>query len=1073
MEIEKTLNKEQQKAIRHDAGPLLIVAGAGTGKTTVITQRIAWLIDEKKASPDEILALTFTEKAAGEMEERVDRLLPYGYVDLWISTFHSFAERILRAHALDIGLPNNSRLLDTTAQWMLVHKHLDAFALEYYKPLGNPTKFIHALLTHFSRLKDENIMPEEYLAYAESLQGDTDNAEYVERRKKSKNKKHSVQKNKEPIIESAIVPEDDPARVMEVACAYHTYQRLLAEESAMDFGDLISNTLTLFKKRPAILERYRRQFRYLLVDEFQDTNMAQYELVKLLAAPKNNLTVVADDDQSIYRFRGASMSNIVAFTKDYAGVTSVFLTTNYRSRQNILDYAYRFIQLNNPNRLEWHMAKDSKFEAQNAKQIARKTKTKKIQSGDGARQKNDNPLPTTHSRQPNQEIDEAVKGLGNISKKLIASEKGRGMIEHIHAATLDDEVRLVVEKILELRDTNSDTSWNDYAILVRANATATPFLTALERMGISYQFVASKGLYARPIVLDILAYIRLLDDYHESAAVYRVLANPLFGVDDADIIKLTVHARKKAISLFAVLEQSASIYGVSEKTYAAIAKFRQLVQKHTALARTGSVTHVVIAFLEDSGYLQSISAKDSKENQEMISALNQFYKRMQAFENEEDDKTSRNFLAFVELERQAGEEGSLASVADEGPEAVRVLTVHAAKGLESRYVFVVNMVDKRFPTLERKDSIEVPQSLVKEIVPEGDAHLEEERRLFYVAMTRAREGLFFTSADDYGGVRKKKLSRFMHEIGFGVAEEKENKEMVRAAGNAYMRLLQKGARIETQDFASLQPPHRFSFTQLKAYENCPWQYRFAHILKIPLRGKAVFSYGQSMHGTLQHIYALAQKRMAQQEKAPTLFDAQKKKEAVKKNTLGSLVAKQEVLDFFEEKWIDDWYESAEQKKKYFQQGKEALAGWYEKEKDALFATLFIEKGFSMKVAVGAEYFTVSGKIDRVDAVDGKLRIIDYKTGIAKEELAPDDKDQLLIYQMAASEIFDDPIEELTFYYLDKQKQISFIGSDKDLERQREKMSRTIAQIRTMRFPPKPGRMCKFCDFREICEFRAS
>lgn len=259
----ENLNTEQLQAVTHQAGPLLIVAGAGTGKTTVVTRRIAWLIQQKLAEPDEILALTFTEKAASEMEERVDLLMPLGYVDFWISTFHAFCERILKQHALEIGLANDFELLDDTKQWILVHKNLDKFKLDYYRPLGNPSKFIGALLQHFSRCKDELISPEDYLKYAQDLQLSDGNAE--------------------------LIPSEDKAaeikRITELAEAYHVYQKLLLDNDYLDFGDLINYTLDLFKRRPNILEFYRRKFKYILVDEFQDTNFAQYELVKLLAQP--------------------------------------------------------------------------------------------------------------------------------------------------------------------------------------------------------------------------------------------------------------------------------------------------------------------------------------------------------------------------------------------------------------------------------------------------------------------------------------------------------------------------------------------------------------------------------------------------------------------------------------------------------------------------------------------------------------------------------------------------------------------------------------------------------------------
>ncbi len=334
------LNLAQKQAVTHDKGPAILIAGAGTGKTTVITERIAYLIEQNKAKPEEILAVTFTEKAASEMAERVDKLLPLGYAELWIHTFHGFCEKVLKNYAIDIGLPNDFKLLDTTATWLLVRQNLDKFNLDYYQPIGSPTRFIHALITHFSRCKDEVVYPEEYLQYAEATHLNTDQAG-----------------DREEI-------EQETLRVREVANAYHVYQQLLLEKNSLDFGDLINYTLRLFQKRPVILKKFREQFKYILVDEFQDTNWAQYELIKLLAAPQNNIMVVGDDDQAIYKFRGAAISNILSFKKDYTKknqpLTEIFLTDNYRSGQKILDTAYNFIQLNNPDRLEYQYQRSRK-----------------------------------------------------------------------------------------------------------------------------------------------------------------------------------------------------------------------------------------------------------------------------------------------------------------------------------------------------------------------------------------------------------------------------------------------------------------------------------------------------------------------------------------------------------------------------------------------------------------------------------------------------------------------------------------------------------------------------------------
>jgi DNA helicase-2/ATP-dependent DNA helicase PcrA len=280
------------------------------------------------------------------MQERADLLLPMGYVDTWISTFHSFCERILKNHALDIGLSNDFKLLDDVGQWVLVLKNFEKFTLDYYRPLGSPNRFISALLKHFSRCKDELIAPEDYLKYSEELKLSADNPDGVKhRREKPENRKTGKP-------ESDLSDSSETLRIQEVANAYHVYQKLLLDNNFLDFGDLINYTLELFQKRPNILKFYQNKFKFLMVDEFQDTNFAQYQLVKLLAGAAQNLTVVGDDDQSIYKFRGASVSNILKFKEDYKGTKQITLVENYRSAQNILDLAYNFIQANNPDRLE-------------------------------------------------------------------------------------------------------------------------------------------------------------------------------------------------------------------------------------------------------------------------------------------------------------------------------------------------------------------------------------------------------------------------------------------------------------------------------------------------------------------------------------------------------------------------------------------------------------------------------------------------------------------------------------------------------------------------------------------------
>lgn len=952
----------------HNKGPLLIVAGAGTGKTTVITQKTAYLIEKGEAKPEEILVVTFTDKAAEELEERIDKLLDFGYADLWVSTFHSFCERVLRDHALDIGLPADFKILDQTAAWLMIRQNLDDFNLDYYRPLGNPTKFIQALISHFSHCKDQGTYPEDYLEYADKLKTRDD------------------------------APEDNETeRIKEVANAYHVYQRLLLKNSVLDFGDLINYCLKLFKERPLILQKYRDKFKYILVDEFQDTNYAQYELIKILAEPKNNLTVCADDDQAIYRWRGASFSNIVQFKKDFPKAEQISLVENYRSTQNILDLAYKFIKANDPDRLEF---------------------------------------------------------VNKINKKLVANNKEEGVIEHIYAKSLDEEVLKTIKKIIELLAKDKKAGYNDFAILVRANDSAIPFINAIERAGLPYQFLASKGLYSKPIILDVISYFKLLDNYHESSALYRILNLPFLGMADKDIMRLTQHCRFKAKSLYETIQELPLVSGVSEKGNERISFILSLIKKHSLMARGKSVLEILTAFLEDSGYLKYLVESNDKGQ---IDLLNQFYKRIKTFEETTLEPVLKNFIEEITLEIESGGEGKLQFDPDEGPDMVKVMTIHGAKGLEFKYVFLAGMVDKRFPAIERKELIEVPADLIKDIKPTGDIHLQEERRICYVAMTRAKKGLYFTSAEDYGGARRKKLSRFLIEMGYKdkiqISQLKSQNDVLKK-----QETLEK-KNVKEKDYL----PKHFSFSQLAAFEKCPRQYKFSFILRVPIKGKAVFSFGKTIHETLHMFLKQVNEGDKKQE---NLFGFAKGLE--NKPPSGKSVS---IAEIYENNWIDEWYENKKQKEEYYNLGKKIIKDFYEDFSKNPPKILKIDGApaleLSFKLKVGD--YTLKGQIDRIDVKENGVAIIDYKTGSSKDKLDAEAKEQLLIYQIAAEEIFKLTPEELTYFYLNDGKKASFLGSEKDKEKEKEKIIREIEEIKTSDFGPTPGWQCGFCDFKDICD----
>jgi len=311
---------------------------------------------------------------------------------------------------------------------------------------------------------------------------------------------------------------------------------------------------------------------------------------------------------------------------------------------------------------------------------------------------------------------------------------------------------------------------------VRANASADSFIYALDKANIPYNFVANRGLYSKKVVLDVMAYLKMLDDYHEASATYRILSLSIWNFQAKDIINLNYWSRRRGWSLYETMKQANTFANISPEAKKEIEKILSFIDKHSQLVRENKpATEIIQAFLQDTGYLKDLTSQDNAANREQLNYLNQFYRKVKEFEQDATNKIIKNFLALIDLELDAGEAGSLSqNLEEEGPDTVKIMTIHSAKGLEFKYVFVANMVDQRFPTVRRGEPIEMPEKLIKEITSEGDIHLQEERRLFYVAMTRAKEGLYFSSAQDYGGSRKKKISRFLVELaetGFKLSEK--------------------------------------------------------------------------------------------------------------------------------------------------------------------------------------------------------------------------------------------------------------------------------------------------------------
>ena len=962
------LNKEQVEAIEYGEGPLLIIAGAGTGKTTVVTERIKWLISQNLAKPAEILALTFTDKAAREMETRVDVAMPYGYTQMWISTFHSFCDRILRAEAVQIGLDPGYKLMTEAETIIFLRQNLFKFNLNYFRPLGNPNKFLEGIIQHFSRLKDEDVNTEEYLHFAQS------------QKVKAKVEKEEVEKT------------------LELAKAYQKYEELKIKEGVADFADLITNALKLFRTRPNIIRDYRKQFKYILVDEFQDTNIAQYTLLKIMAPPKlrPNLTVVGDDSQSIYKFRGAAVSNILQFMKDYKGAKQVVLTKNYRSSQTILDHAYRLIKHNDPDTLEVKL------------------------------------------------------GISKNLKKMrqVAEEK----IEFLPADRVEKEADLVAGRIKDLAKSKK-YAWSDFAILMRANSHADPFVRAFARAGIPYQFLGPGMLFRQSEVKDLIAYLKILYNLEDSVALYRILTMDFFEISARDLATLTSFSKKTNLSLFETCEVvTGQAEGqvkmnirpvVSEKTKEKLEKIVKMIYRHLKLLPKETAGQILYYFLEDTGLLRKMTEYKTAQDEKKAQNVSKFFDKLKTYEVDHEDASVSAVVDWIEMSMELGESPLAQDLDWVEVNAVNLLTVHSSKGLEFPVVFLVNLVAQRFPTTERREQIPIPEDLIKEILPLGDYHLEEERRLFYVGMTRARDRLILTAANYYGeGKRERKISPFVSEtLGEQIANFKSALELTKTNQLSFLDW-QKSAEISQK--TPLAKINYLSFSQIDTFVTCPLQYRYRFIQRIPVPLSGAQTFGEVIHKTLNSFY-----RLVLDGKKPRFED---------------------LLQLLKYHWLPFGYSSKAHEERMEKRGEKMLQSFFEKFYDPKILPKSLEQIFTVRLSPNLK---IGGRIDRADEIGGKLEVIDYKTGKVPSEKEIKESLQMSIYALAATSpaIYGKKPEEvvLTFYFLEGPEKLSSQRTEAQLGEVKTKLERLAKEIENSPFSPTPGPWCDFCDFRLICE----
>jgi len=971
------LNKEQKEAVLHLKGPLLIIAGAGTGKTSVITHRIAYLIAEKKAKPEEILALTFTDKAAAEMEERVDKLVPYGFVDTWILTFHAFGDKIIRENALDLGLPSNFKVLTRPEQVVFFEDNLMAFDLKHYMPLSSPVRHVDTLVSYFSKLKDEMIDPEAYVDFC------------------SKKVSEVLEEDKK-----------EWENQLEIAQAFKRYQELMAENGYLDFGDQINLALKLFKDNPKILKKYKEQFKFILVDEFQDTNFAQNELVKMLAGENGNITVVGDDDQSIYRFRGAAISNILDFKKHYPGSKEIILTQNYRSTQPILDGAYRLVKHNDPDRLESRYGIDKKLKAQ-----------------------------------------------------------GSGIIPaHFHCDSLSSEADKVAGTIKEKLKKGYEL--NDFAILVRKNSSAEPFMRALTCYGLPYKFDGSSGLYDRPEIRLMINFVKAIVDPLDSISLYHLAASEIYGIPVSDLVTLNSYASIKRRSLEWSMRKADEIEELKDNLFSMprekVDRVLKDLEKFRELSKEDTTGQVLYAFLKDTDYLKDLLGKadaalgkgnkdktpiEVVEAQVKVSNISKFFERVMQFEHVSQDKYLVNFKAHIEALMAAGEDPATAEI-DPDLEAVNILTVHKSKGLEFKIVFLVNSVAGHFPTNRRSDPIQIPDELVKETLPEGEernVHVQEERRLYYVGMTRAKEELYLTSAEDYGGARRRKVSQFVLESlnlpEVDVAKYKlSDMEIIRKFEKP-KEVFALPKKFYTERKLTLSPH------QIDDYLSCPKKFEFLHILKVPVKTFHAVVYGSAIHKAVEEYFA---RKMG-----------------------GFKVNLDDVWRAFEENWNPEGFVTREHEEQRFQFGRQALANFFEREEELKRNPTKLEEWFM--AALPDLDVKIRGRYDAIYEGREMVEIRDFKTSDVESKEKANDKAkknrQLSIYSLAYLNTKGKIPDKLTLDFIDKGIVGESVRNEKDINKVMDEIKRVVDGIKANNYEANPGfGECGWCAYKEICPF---
>ena len=952
-----TPNPKQQAAIEHISGPMLVLAGAGTGKTTVLVERIAWLIEGGYAKPEEILAITFTDNAAAELKGRVERRLKRR-AGIWAGTFHAYCVGILKRHE------KNFYVLTPEDIYVFLRQRIAQLGLERFIKPSDVGQFLEDLRNFFDRCQEELIGPEQFQAYVDAMTP----AASLPRNCKSKDV-------------DEVGPEEMIQRWREIARVYSNTMRLLEQENLGTFGMQISRAVGLLQSYPELLAEERGQARFILIDEFQDCNSSNIILAEVLAGAEQNIFAVGDPDQAIYRFRGASSAAFEEFQRRFPRTQRVVLDENQRSRGNILQVAFAAIAQNPAVR---SCGAGVTFERA--------------------------PLESGRDRRDRETglfvFDEPVDAVISSSDKHEAND--------------------IADEIQRIRESAPKNEKLALAVLYRAHFHREKVIEALAARGIPF-LVRGMNVMETPIARDLLAVARAITNERDADSLFRICALPQFQVSPEELrVKLAAAGREKTFrEVLQTLE-------AGQRVLAAVQAAAEFVAGQK-LRAAGALTYLIrqFAFPERDPAVRALSRVAAEWERKPLIAT----------------KSLPALLEYLDLYQEGGgmipllSEEEVAEAEEENPDAVRLMTVHAAKGLEFSHVWILRVIAPGFPASYREPLFEFPQSLRSSIVlgDSKEVNEQEERRLFYVAITRARDRLAIHSRHGRGQdrtppgfLRPLLLSRMLRPAlrsreGTRTSNQPEATVEISPAGS-WMLL---PPIVKMEELA-------LSAHAVESYSTCPLKFKLEKDWKVPGQAAAAMQYGSAMHTVLRQYYD------------PSAGAAE--------------FGIEDVLRAFRQEFAKAVIDDPVQRALYEKQAGYQLRTLLGAQPRGSVPVVAAEVSFSF--SLGGH--KVVGRIDRMDRIDGNaVRVIDYKTGAAKTKRYAEDSLQLSIYAMGANALGFIP-RELEFLNLQGNEHVVTTRSTAQLERARLRIEDAARGISAGAFEAKPGQHCQWCLYRRLC-----